>query len=83
MGVQYNRNKKLHFNLRGKKEYPVTANELLTFNIKARCAADEEFREVSSFAHPTHDDTVFYNYLYDAVVEFNFQIQTDKFQWSS
>ncbi|XP_073046382.1 LOW QUALITY PROTEIN: outer envelope pore protein 21B, chloroplastic-like [Primulina eburnea] len=48
VGIHYNRNKKLHFNLRGKKEYPVTANGLLTFNIKARCNADEEFREINS-----------------------------------
>ncbi|KAG8377234.1 hypothetical protein BUALT_Bualt08G0007100 [Buddleja alternifolia] len=45
VGVQYNRHGKVHYNLRAKKTFPVTADELLSFNIKGRCHADEEFKE--------------------------------------
>lgn len=55
MGVQYSRHTKvqnkvhdkIHYNVRGKKTFPVTADEILTFNVKGRCNIDEEFKKVS------------------------------------
>ncbi|KAL8523792.1 hypothetical protein ACS0TY_013676 [Phlomoides rotata] len=50
VGVQYNRHNKVHnqvhYNVRGKKTFPVTADESLTFNVKGRCNIDEEFKKI-------------------------------------
>ncbi|PIN14675.1 hypothetical protein CDL12_12694 [Handroanthus impetiginosus] len=47
VGVQYNRHEKFHYNLRAKKAFPVTADGLLSFNVKDRCDVDEEFRKTN------------------------------------
>ncbi|KAK4484003.1 hypothetical protein RD792_011216 [Penstemon davidsonii] len=46
VGVQYNRNEKLNYNIRAKKSFPVTADGVVSFNVKGRCYADEDFKEV-------------------------------------
>ncbi|KAL3830540.1 hypothetical protein ACJIZ3_019342 [Penstemon smallii] len=46
VGVQYNRNEKLNYNIRAKKSFPVTADGIVSFNVKGRCYADEELKEV-------------------------------------
>ncbi|KAL0361883.1 UNVERIFIED_CONTAM: Outer envelope pore protein 21, chloroplastic [Sesamum radiatum] len=47
VGVQYTRHEKVHYTVRGKTTYPVTADGLLSFNAKGRCHIDEEFREIN------------------------------------
>ncbi|CAA0807038.1 Outer envelope pore protein 21B- chloroplastic [Striga hermonthica] len=47
VGVRYNNNKrKLHYNIRGKKAFPVSSDGMLNFNIKGRYYFDEEFKEL-------------------------------------
>ncbi|KAL6996001.1 Outer envelope pore protein 21, chloroplastic [Sarracenia purpurea var. burkii] len=48
VGVQYDRQEKLRYTVRGKKAFPVTTNGLVRFNIKGRCDVDKEFRERKS-----------------------------------
>lgn len=47
MGVQYNRRDKVHYHVRGKKTFPVTADGLFNFNVKGRCNINEELKQVS------------------------------------
>lgn len=47
MGVQYNRRDKLHYHVRGKQTFPVTADRLFNFSFKGRCDIDEELKRVS------------------------------------
>ncbi|KAL6578376.1 hypothetical protein OROMI_010704 [Orobanche minor] len=46
VGVQYNRRDKVHYHLRGKKTFPVTADGLFDFKIKGHCNIDEELKKV-------------------------------------
>ncbi|XP_051124182.1 outer envelope pore protein 21B, chloroplastic-like [Andrographis paniculata] len=45
-GVQYNRNRKVHYNVRGKKVFQATADGLLSFGIKGRSEINEEFKQI-------------------------------------
>ncbi|KAK3010630.1 hypothetical protein RJ639_012333 [Escallonia herrerae] len=47
-GVQYDRNRKLRYCVRGKKSFPVTTDGLLKFNIKGQCDADKDFIQTKS-----------------------------------
>ncbi|EYU41178.1 hypothetical protein ABFS82_03G006100 [Erythranthe guttata] len=47
VGAQYNKNRKIHYHVRGKHAFPVTSDRLISFNIKGRCNTDEEFKKVS------------------------------------
>ncbi|KAK2988203.1 hypothetical protein RJ640_020685 [Escallonia rubra] len=47
-GVQYDRNRKLRYCVRGKKAFPVTTDGLLKFNIKGQCDADKDFIQTKS-----------------------------------
>ncbi|EEF52900.1 conserved hypothetical protein [Ricinus communis] len=48
VGVQYDKQEKLTYRLRGKKAFPVTSDGLLTFNVKGWCTIDKEFKERKS-----------------------------------
>ncbi|CAA6655835.1 unnamed protein product [Spirodela intermedia] len=48
VGCQYNGDKELSYNIRGKKAFPVTSNGLVNLNVKGRCDVDKEFRERKS-----------------------------------
>lgn len=46
VGLQYDRREKVRYIARGKKSFPVTANELVNFIIKGRCDSDTKFKQV-------------------------------------
>lgn len=48
VGLQYDKEDKLRYRVRGKKAFFVTSNGLLSFNVKGRCDVDKEFRERKS-----------------------------------
>uniref|UniRef100_A0A7N0UMY0 Uncharacterized protein n=1 Tax=Kalanchoe fedtschenkoi TaxID=63787 RepID=A0A7N0UMY0_KALFE len=45
VGLLYNKEDKLLYSVRGKKEFPLSANGLVRFNIKGRYYVDREFHE--------------------------------------
>ncbi|KAG8369294.1 hypothetical protein BUALT_Bualt15G0136400 [Buddleja alternifolia] len=47
VGVEYCRDKKIRYNVRGKKVFPVTADGLIGLNIKGRYDAVHDFREIN------------------------------------
>lgn len=47
MGLRYNKRDKLHYHVRGKKAFPVTADKLFNFSVKGRCNIDEELKKVT------------------------------------
>ncbi|KAK4351770.1 hypothetical protein RND71_027288 [Anisodus tanguticus] len=49
VGVQYYRRQKLWYNVRGKKAFPVTADESVNFHIKGKYDVDEKILEVPYF----------------------------------
>lgn len=53
VGLQYDRQEKLQYIMRGKKAFAVSENGLVNFHIKGQCNADKEFRQVgvSGFIH--------------------------------
>lgn len=48
VGVQYDKNGKLRYNVCAKKAFPVTTDRLLSFNVKGRCDVDKEFKQWKS-----------------------------------
>ncbi|XP_027772514.1 outer envelope pore protein 21B, chloroplastic isoform X1 [Solanum pennellii] len=48
VGVQYYRRQKLWYTVRGKKEFPVTANNSVNFHIKGKYGVDEKLLEKKS-----------------------------------
>ncbi|CAI9115278.1 OLC1v1016135C1 [Oldenlandia corymbosa var. corymbosa] len=48
VGVQYTRKDKIHYSVRGKKEFPVTTDGFFNFHIKGRYDVDQEFRQKKS-----------------------------------
>ncbi|KAK4804233.1 hypothetical protein SAY86_004050 [Trapa natans] len=48
VGVQYDKNGKVRYAVRGKKSFPVTTNGLLAFNVKGRSDVDQEFKQWKS-----------------------------------
>lgn len=58
VGVQYFRRQKLWYNVRGKKAFPVTADNSVNFHIKGKYDVDEKLLEVgnySKFLRSTHE----------------------------
>ncbi|KAL6509880.1 hypothetical protein OROGR_022368 [Orobanche gracilis] len=52
VGADYTRQSyksKIHFNIGGKKVFPVTSDGLLSFYVKGRCKIDEDFKEIKHF----------------------------------
>ena len=47
MGLRYNKRDKLHYHVRGKKAFPVTADKLFNFHVKGRCNIDEDLKQVT------------------------------------
>ncbi|KAG6434880.1 hypothetical protein SASPL_106524 [Salvia splendens] len=45
VGLRYNKRDKLHYHVRGKKAFPVTADKLFNFHVKGRCNIDEELKQ--------------------------------------
>ncbi|KAL3514888.1 hypothetical protein ACH5RR_027605 [Cinchona calisaya] len=45
LGLKYNRQDKVHYTVRAKKTFPVTANGFFNFHIKGHCDVDQEFRQ--------------------------------------
>lgn len=50
VGVQYYRRQKLWYTVRGKKEFPVTANNSVNFHIKGKYDVDEKLLEVGNYS---------------------------------
>lgn len=48
VGFQYDRREKLRYTARGKKAFPVTADESVNFIIKGRTEADTKFKQTTS-----------------------------------
>lgn len=46
VGLQYDKNGKMRYAVRGKKSFPVTTNGLLAFNVKGRSDVDQELKQV-------------------------------------
>ena len=44
--MHYDKRRKLRSHVRGKKEFPMGANKLVTFNVKGRCDFDQDFNQV-------------------------------------
>ncbi|WZZ67290.1 hypothetical protein YC2023_078660 [Brassica napus] len=45
VGLYYDKRHKLRSHVRGKKEFPMGANKLVTFNVKGRCDFDQDFNQ--------------------------------------
>ncbi|ESQ27487.1 hypothetical protein EUTSA_v10019232mg [Eutrema salsugineum] len=45
VGLHYDKRQKLRCHVRGKKEFPVRTDKLVTFNIKGRCDFDQDFNQ--------------------------------------
>ncbi|KAM7517388.1 hypothetical protein LguiA_006971 [Lonicera macranthoides] len=48
VGLQYDRQEKIQYVMRGKKAFAVSENGLVNFHIKGQCNADKEFRQTKS-----------------------------------
>lgn len=46
LGVQYDKWQKLRYVVRGKKEFPVTADGMVKFHVKGRCDIGKDFIQV-------------------------------------
>lgn len=47
IGLQYDKNGKVRYTVRGKKSFLVTTDGLVAFNVKGRSDVDQEFKQVS------------------------------------
>ncbi|CAH8363954.1 unnamed protein product [Eruca vesicaria subsp. sativa] len=45
VGFHYDKRHKLRCHVRGKKEFPLITNSLVTFNVKGRCDFDQDFNQ--------------------------------------
>ncbi|KAL0724249.1 hypothetical protein Bca4012_038848 [Brassica carinata] len=45
VGFHYDKRHKLRCHVRGKKDFPLRTNKLVTFNIKGRCDFDQDFNQ--------------------------------------
>ncbi|KAI3807770.1 hypothetical protein L1987_23704 [Smallanthus sonchifolius] len=44
-GLQYDRREKLHYTMHGKKSFPLTPDQFVSFVVKGRCDLDKEFKQ--------------------------------------
>ncbi|GAB4833037.1 hypothetical protein Ancab_007061 [Ancistrocladus abbreviatus] len=69
LGLQYNKNDKLRYSVRGKAAVPMSSNGLLNIVIKGRCDVDNEFKERKSIGAAEFSWSVF-NFQKDQDVRF-------------
>ncbi|KAL1814987.1 hypothetical protein DCAR_0519201 [Daucus carota subsp. sativus] len=51
LGVQYDKRQKLRYVVRGKKEFPVTADGMIKFHVKGRCDIGKDFIQRNTKGH--------------------------------
>lgn len=59
LGMQYDRREKLQYTMRAKKAFPLSSKGLVSFHIKGRCHADQDFNKKDTKAAVEFTGSIF------------------------